>query len=650
MKKRAVSLLIAVVMCLSLSVFTPPAQAYTGNEAMTSGDATVVEAVMLNLMDYAERLTADQTVVFGIDDPLLLFLDSTVEDQLGDVPECGETLVAIYRATKLAAEAYWELEQALAQVGSARRGLLEASLTQASNSQAGLIKCATNYYALGAKHYAEGIYQPPELNYDLKVSLIESIQMIRENANHAIFKMSLDFESPKLINQAADTLEDMVKHFGDLDKVYQAGYDAAAARAKITVAPEGVYSVSAAVAYAAAHWNDGKGLCAEFVCDCLAAGGIAIPNKSYFKSGDASYKNCDGNLGAYVNPYIAAPALLKYLGEVMGCTVIKDPKESQMKLGDVVFMYPRAIGEHPDSHVVLITKVEDGQAYFSAHNTDRHDRGITEAWCSYLVKMDGKVTGPIEEADAPEIFENTKTQYRYHMYVNEDGRRFVCPTTGQEKCPGTTFKLVYTEWLDEPLKVNNGTFSSYYHNKSSSCESHGCIDPTWEGNRYMDANGLTWICEETRRIDVEFLAYARTQEILLNGKNVELQAYALKDEKGYETNYVKLRDIAYLLNGTNKQFDLGWDGKVNILTGQAYKPNGSEMYTPFSGDRTYKNAASDSTKINSIGSSLAAIILTDDKGGGYTYYELRDVAEALGFYVGWNNGIVVDTNRTYSPS
>ena len=131
---------------------------------------------------------------------------------------------------------------------------------------------------------------------------------------------------------------------------------------------------------------------------------------------------------------------------------------------------------------------------------------------------------------------------------------------------------------------------------------------------------------------------------------MELQAYALKDEKGYETNYVKLRDIAYLLNGTNKQFDLGWDGKVNILTGQAYKPNGSEMYTPFSGDRTYKNAASDSTKINCIGSSLAAIILTDDKGGGYTYYELRDVAEALGFYVGWNNGIVVDTNRTYSPS
>lgn len=34
------------------------------------------------------------------------------------------------------------------------------------------------------------------------------------------------------------------------------------------------YSVADALAYAEAHWNDGKGLCAEFACDVLNAGGL----------------------------------------------------------------------------------------------------------------------------------------------------------------------------------------------------------------------------------------------------------------------------------------------------------------------------------------------------------------------------------------
>ena len=254
------------------------------------------------------------------------------------------------------------------------------------------------------------------------------------------------------------------------------------------------YNASAAATYATQHAFDGVGKCAQFVCDSLRAGGITIPNKSHFKTTDASYDNCDGKLGVYVNPYIAAPALLKYLGEVLGYTVIKNPSKSQMELGDVVFMYPRVIGEHPDSHVAIITKVEGGKAYFSAHNVARLNRAVSESWCTYLVKMSDK---PAESGTI------TKTQYRYHIYVNENGKRFVCPYAGQKSYPGTTFKIQYTEWMDEPLEVNNGKYSSYFHKKSSKCASHGCIDSTWEGNRYMDANGLTWVCQETREVEVK---------------------------------------------------------------------------------------------------------------------------------------------------
>lgn len=38
------------------------------------------------------------------------------------------------------------------------------------------------------------------------------------------------------------------------------------------------YNPEAALAYAKKHWNDGKGLCAEFVSDCLNAGGCSAWN------------------------------------------------------------------------------------------------------------------------------------------------------------------------------------------------------------------------------------------------------------------------------------------------------------------------------------------------------------------------------------
>ena len=139
-------------------------------------------------------------------------------------------------------------------------------------------------------------------------------------------------------------------------------------------------------------------------------------------------------------------------------------------------------------------------------------------------------------------------------------------------------------------------------------------------------------------------AYMREQAIMVDGEQIKFQTYALKDEKGNETNYVKLRDVAAALNGTSAQFNVGWDGSVNIETGKAYLPNGTEMSTPFSGDRVYTEAAAP-TKVNGAPSGLAAIVLTDDKGAGYTYYKLRDLGGALGFLVDWNAqaGILIDT-------
>lgn len=146
-------------------------------------------------------------------------------------------------------------------------------------------------------------------------------------------------------------------------------------------------------------------------------------------------------------------------------------------------------------------------------------------------------------------------------------------------------------------------------------------------------------------------AFAHTQTVALDGKDVSFQTYALKDAKGNETNYVKLRDIASLLNGSAAQFNVTWDGAVNIQTKTTYVPNGTELATPFSGDQPY-NVNNSPIKVNGAAADMEAIVLTH-KNGGYTYVKLRDLGKALGFNVTWNNSagkIELDTTKPYSEA
>lgn len=172
------------------------------------------------------------------------------------------------------------------------------------------------------------------------------------------------------------------------------------------------------------------------------------------------------------------------------------------------------------------------------------------------------------------------------------------------------------------------------------------------GEAYATANGFPFIQADTLENPADFMAYASALTVSIDGNAVELPAYALKDENGYPTNYVKLRDVAHVLNGTAAQFDVSWDGNVNIVTNSPYvSPNGSEMKTPFTGDRAY-TVPTAVTNIDGAAADLAAIYLTDDSGGGYTYYQLRDLGRALGFNVGWSaeRGIFIETDKPYTDA
>ncbi|MCI8304780.1 MAG: hypothetical protein HFF52_09165 [Lawsonibacter sp.] len=153
----------------------------------------------------------------------------------------------------------------------------------------------------------------------------------------------------------------------------------------------------------------------------------------------------------------------------------------------------------------------------------------------------------------------------------------------------------------------------------------------------------------------EDVAYAVDQSIEIDGEPVAFQTYALVDENGNGTNYVKLRDIAFVLKGTGAQFDVtGFDsatGSISLATGQAYTVAGGEMSTPFAGENRPYQAGKLPLNIDGTVKELEAIALADDAGNGYNYFKLRDLGAALGFNVGWSterSTIFIETDKPYT--
>lgn len=142
----------------------------------------------------------------------------------------------------------------------------------------------------------------------------------------------------------------------------------------------------------------------------------------------------------------------------------------------------------------------------------------------------------------------------------------------------------------------------------------------------------------------DFTATPSVKTVKVDGKPVEFQFYSTKNYIGVVTEYVKLRDVASVLNGTSAQFNVTWDEGVNLVPGEAYVPNGSEMQTPFSGERAFSYPTTD-TKVAGQVVDLDAIVLTDDQGGGFTYYPLSLLGLALGFEGGIDvaEGLVIKT-------
>ncbi len=111
-----------------------------------------------------------------------------------------------------------------------------------------------------------------------------------------------------------------------------------------------------------------------------------------------------------------------------------------------------------------------------------------------------------------------------------------------------------------------------------------------------------------------------------------------------DSNYFKIRDLAAVLNGTSKQFSVGYDGEKQSVTatpGQPYELTGTELTGAASSSQPAQ-ASSDAIYVN--GQRVEAEVYKID---GSNYFKLRDLGAALGFEVNWTaeRGVFLETGE-----
>ena len=134
-----------------------------------------------------------------------------------------------------------------------------------------------------------------------------------------------------------------------------------------------------------------------------------------------------------------------------------------------------------------------------------------------------------------------------------------------------------------------------------------------------------------------------TSKLIVDGKEYYAESYNL-----YGNNYFRLRDIAMFISGSAKQFDITYDNEkraVNLITGKAYTPVGSELK---SGDgKMHKAFSACPSPIYCNGKE---VLMRARLIEGTNYIMLRDLGKIIDFEINWNeetNCIVIDTTKCY---
>lgn len=138
-------------------------------------------------------------------------------------------------------------------------------------------------------------------------------------------------------------------------------------------------------------------------------------------------------------------------------------------------------------------------------------------------------------------------------------------------------------------------------------------------------------------------------KIVVNGTEVTVEAYTIN-----QNNYIKLRDIAMILRGTTKEYEVEWrtgEDAIYVHPNTKYTPEDTDLIFNTPGD---KEATLNPAPVY-IGTSRADLLaygIVQPNNHKSNYFKLRDVARALGFDVSFvpsqGDLISIETDKPYT--
>ena len=178
----------------------------------------------------------------------------------------------------------------------------------------------------------------------------------------------------------------------------------------------------------------------------------------------------------------------------------------------------------------------------------------------------------------------------------------------------------YDSWMDKLLD-ENGVAVSVLSNNGASAD----ISVSLRNLLRYGIKMHTSVAQMLRQTDTAAPALA---SVSVNGKQTKLPAYNIDG-----SNYVRVRDAAVLLLGTESGFDVQWNEglrRVELQSRTVYEPLGTENEPLPAGSRTTQSIV-EPTVVDGVANMVAAYQMD-----GCTYYKLRSLGDLCGFQVDWN--------------
>lgn len=185
------------------------------------------------------------------------------------------------------------------------------------------------------------------------------------------------------------------------------------------------------------------------------------------------------------------------------------------------------------------------------------------------------------------------------------------------------YKLVLSDNKLEAIKINKSDVSPYQ--SVQYVDMHGSNFLT---NGYPNRSKIQDFINSYEPVN-PLTALPSDAVLMINGREYEIAGYNVNN-----SNYYKIRDIAMLMSTTGARFNVEWDPELNgisIKTGERYDVIGGELEN----EPVTTLEISETTSPIYIDGRLSEFQAYTINGS--TYFKIRDIADAAGFSVEWNN-------------